>query len=251
MLKWFRLNGKFVMLAALLVGVMATAAACAPQPAAAQTVEENVAQNVFRVTGTGQAMGAPDVAYLELGVDIANNDLGEAMAEANATMTEVRDAILALNIAETDIQTTQFNVWVEEIRDPSTGSPQGQRLFHVNNLMRVKVSDTERIGEVIEAGMDAGANTVGSLFFAIEDPDALEAQARADAVADARARAEQLAEAAGVQLGDLVNLTEGTPVFPLTGRVALDMAQGGGAPPISEGQLAVSVSVTASFSIRQ
>ncbi|HQA67971.1 MAG TPA: SIMPL domain-containing protein, partial [Aggregatilineales bacterium] len=128
---------------------------------------------------------------------------------------------------------------------------QGQRLFHVNNLMRVKVSDTERIGEVIEAGMDAGANTVGSLFFAIEDPDALEAQARADAVADARARAEQLAEAAGVQLGDLVNLTEGTPVFPLTGRVALDMAQGGGAPPISEGQLAVSVSVTASFSIRQ
>lgn len=251
MSKRVRLNGKLVMMAALLVMVMATVAACAPQLASAQTAEGDVAENVITVTGTGQAMGAPDVAYIELGVDVANNDIGEAMTEANATMEDVRAAVIALGIAEENIQTTQFNVWVEEIRDPATGSPQGERLFHVNNLMRITVSDTERVAEVIETAMDAGANAVNNLVFAIEDPGTLESQARTDAVADARDRAEQLAEAAGVQLGELVNLTEGTTAIPFAGRMGLDMAQGGGAPPISEGQLAVNVTVTASFSIAQ
>lgn len=247
-------NARFVTLAALLVAVMAVVSACGPAPvAAAQTVEDGVSEHVITVTGTGQALGRPDVAYIELGVDVANSDVGEAMTEANETMTEVRDAIIELGIPEEDIRTTQFNVWVEEIRDPQTGSPRGERLFHVNNLMRIKVSDTERVAEVIETGTGAGANTINNLFFAIEEPGALEEQARTDAVADARSRAEQLAAAAGVELGALVNLTESTGGSgPLIERAAaFDQGLGGGAPPISEGQLAVSVTVSASFLIEQ
>ena len=204
------------------------------------------------VSGFGQAYGSPNVAYVEMGVDIVNSDVGEAVTEANNVMEAVTAAIAATGVAPEDIRTTGFNVW-SDFFDPQTGEQTTQRIYHVQNMVRVTVRDVEQVSIVIDAGLSAGANSVFGLSFGIDDTTQLEEDARLDAVANARDRAQKLADAMGVTLGDPIFISEsfsGGPVQPF----AFDMAQGAGgagAPPISGGQLSVSVQVNVTFAIAQ
>ena len=206
--------------------------------------------NTISVSGTGEASGSPDVAYVQLGIDVVNPDVGRAVAEANTTMRRIMEALAQFDIPEEDIQTVNFNVWPDERYDPQSGEPTG-RVYRVQNIVRVRVRDMEAVGEVIQAALDAGATSVNSLSFGIDDTSALEAEARASAVADARERAQQLADALGVRLGDPVVVSEGYTAVPVpVARVAFAEEAVGGAPPISEGELTVSVQVNVVFSIK-
>jgi hypothetical protein len=103
----------------------------------------------------------------------------------------------------------------------------------------------------MQTGLGAGANTLNGLSFGISDMKALEAEARTAAVADARERAQQLADAFGVTVGEVVSVSESFGSFPLFadfGGAKLD-AIGGAAPSVSPGQLSVSVQVNLSFAI--
>lgn len=252
--KLVRSNSRLVLALVLLAAVAMLGTACAPQVASAQVgTPGEVSRNVITVSGTGQAFGRPDVAFIELGIDVVDGDVGEAIGQANATIDEVREALIAAGIAEENIQTSQFNVWTEEVVDPQTGRPQGERQFRVMNILRVKVENIDTVGDVIDAALGAGANTVHNLSFSIDDPAPLESTARTEAVADARARAEELAAALGVELGAPVGATEtlggGIPIIE---RVAADMGMGqAGGASISEGQLAVTVLVNVSYLIEQ
>jgi uncharacterized protein YggE len=208
--------------------------------------------NSITVTGYGEAYGAPDVAYVMLGVDTVNEDIGEAVSQSNQITEQVRDAMLELGIAPEDLQTANFGVWREDVYAPETGLPTGEARYHVTNMIQIVVRELSQAANVIDAGLDAGANSVGGLSFGIDDTTLLENEARVDAVADARARAEALAEALGVTLGDPIIAIEnlgygGVPVA--RAEAAMGMGGGGGAPPISEGQLAVSLQVTVTYSI--
>jgi uncharacterized protein YggE len=208
--------------------------------------------NSLTVTGYGEAYGAPDVAYVTLGVDITNADIGEAVSQANQATETLRDAILQAGVAEEDLQTTNFSVWAEDVYDPDTGAPTGERRYHVSNMIQITVRDLTQTGSVIQVGLDAGANNVGGLSFGIDDTTPLENEARISAVDDAQARAEALAQALGVTLGSPVIATEtyayGGAPMALAREAAMGMG-GGGATPISEGQLAVNVQVTVTYSI--
>lgn len=253
MLAKMRSKGTLIGLAALLVAVSGLMAACSTPSASAQTPEPAAgSEHVISVSGTGEASGRPDVAYVELGIDVTDEDFSAALDEANSTMDGVRQAVMDQGVAQENIQTTQFNVWVEELRDPQSGALQGGRVYHVVNMLRVKVLEIDNTGDIISAGLDAGANTVNSLSFSIDESDALEADARVNAVADARDRAQQLADAMGVSLGDPVYISEGTSGGgPVIERMAMADAGLGGGPSISEGQLTVSVTVNVSFLIEQ
>lgn len=250
--KLVRTNGRLVLALVLLAAVAMLGTACAPQVASAQDTTGEVSRNVITVSGTGQAFGRPDVAFIELGIDVVDSDVGAALDDANNTIDAVREALIGAGIAEENIQTSQFNVWTEEVVDPQTGRPQGERQFRVMNILRVKVEDIETVGDVIDAALSAGANTVHNLAFSIDDPSPLESNARTEAVADARARAEELAAALGVELGAPVGATETLGgSIPMLERAAADMGMGGGAASISEGQLAVTVLVNVSYLIEQ
>ena len=208
--------------------------------------------NSISVSGTGEAYGTPDVAYIQLGVDTAGADLGQAVTQNNSAMERVKQALLDAGIAEEDLQTTNFNVWIEDKTDPQTGQFTGERVYHVQNTLNVTVRDISKIGDVIDAALNAGANTVYGLTFGISDTTALESEARRKAVEDARTRAQELADALGVTLGDPIIVSESTGggVVPM---YAVEAAggRGGGAPPISQGQMAVTVSVSVVYSISQ
>ncbi len=236
-------------LIALLAVAMLAATACT-SPSAAST---NAPQPTINVSGHGEATGTPDIAYISLGIDVKAPDLDQAIAQANTAMSDVQAAMTAQGIAAEDMQTINFNVWVEDPYD-ERGQPTGQRIYHVQNTLRVKVRDIGKAGEVLGAGLEAGANTVQELSFGISDPAALQAEARTQAVTDAQARAQQLAEGLGVKLGGPVTVSESympTPIYVERAAAYDAMGASPAAVPVSTGQLTVTVDVNVSFAIEQ
>jgi uncharacterized protein YggE len=247
---------KIVVLAVVGLAALALAACGTPAATAAPPVQQaGASEHVITVNGEGQASGVPDVAYISLGIDVANADVGQAISEANATMDDIRAAVLDQGVAEENIQTTQFNVYPEDRTEPqpelSTETQGVGRVYHVVNVLRVKVTEIDTIGDVIGAGLDAGANNVQNLSFGIDDPSGLEADARSAALEDAQGRAEQLAEGLGVTLGGPVQVSESWSGAPVAQRLTMAADVAESAPSISQGQLTVTVTVNVSYAIEQ
>lgn len=208
--------------------------------------------DTISVSGVGEAFGRPDLATVQVGVSVTNADVGDAVAESNARMEAITAALVEMGVSAGDIQSTNFSVWPEDRYDPQTGQPTGERVYHVDSTVVAKVRQIDRAGEAIEVALDAGANNVYGLGFSIDDTADLEAQARALAIEDARERAEQLAEEFGVGLGEVVTINEASYGPPMTYSPAVGgMGGGGGAPPISEGTLALNVTVNVTYAIER
>ena len=210
--------------------------------------------NTISVNGTGTAEGAPDIAFITLGVSTLNADVGKAITENNTKMNKVRQALLDAQIDEKDLQTTGFNVWPEDKYNPQTGEQTGERVYHVDNMLNVKVRDLANTGDIINDALNAGANSVNGLSFTVEDTKALEAEARTKAVADAKTRAQQLADELGMKLGPAIYITENggyfpPPPIPMDGMGGARAADAAAPPPISPGQQTVTNNVQIVFSI--
>jgi len=229
-----------VMVAALLVAVTGTVGA---QDTA------DLPTNTITVTGVGEAFGSPDIAYLNLGVQTANEDVVVAFNEANEKVAQLIEALKEFGIAERDLQTTGLYMYTDTPFDPATGQPMETPIYRVTNSLSITVRDVTQVGEVVSVGVNSGANSINGLTFGLADPATIEQAARADAVDNARARAQQLAELTGKTLGDPIIVTEtfGNAI-PFASN--FDRAQsGGGAAPIEQGQLSVSVNVQVTFSV--
>jgi len=243
-------NLKFVIVAGLLALVVLGATACST-PVAAPAGGSSQPENVISVNGSGEASAAPDVAYVELGVELSGPDLDNLLAEANSTAAAITSAVTGAGVEGKDVQTTSFNVYTDTRYDDQ-GQPTGQPIYHVDNVIRVTVHAIDTTGDVIGAGLDAGANSVRNLSFGIEDTAVLEAEARQQAVADAQDRASQLADALGISVGDPVQVSEsfgGSPV-PVVRAASFDMAAAESAPTVSQGELTVTVNVSVQFRIK-
>jgi len=233
-------------LLAVLLGLAALAVACTTENIKVQPPAQ--VQGIS-VSGTGEASGAPDLALVELGVSAEGKTVKEARDTAATAMNDVLDALKGDDVAEKDVQTRQFRI------EPEYQYPDGKQEligFRVTNIVEAKVRDLDRVGEVIDDVAKAGGDIVQiqGLSFTIEKPEDLRAQARQEAMADARARAEGLAELAGVKLGKPISVTESAVAPPTAFREAAPMGQGGGeATPIQAGELEVSVTVDVLFAI--
>jgi uncharacterized protein YggE len=208
---------------------------------------QNLERNTIRVSGVGEASGAPDIAFIQIGVEQRGDQVAEVVDEANQSLQSMTDALIEYGIPEEDIQTTRFNVDQREQRDPETGLPAEGVTYVVSAAQRVKVENVEQIGAVIQTGLDAGGNNVFGLQFGLADASTLQSEARLAAIDDAQARAGDLAEALGVEVGEPLYVTEvGGPEAP---RVESAQALGAGAPPVQAGQLTVTVRVEVVFEL--
>lgn len=219
-----------------------------PMPMAPNTFPENT----ITVTGIGTASGEPDVAYIELGVEISNADLGSAYAEAAETMQQVIADLVDYGIAREDIRTSSVNVYPQDNYNPETGQP-GDRTYRVSNTIRITVRNVDDVEPVINTAVSAGANSIYNFNFGILDTEALEESAREAAVSNARERADQLASALGVSVGRPVVISEsyGTSAPPIPyarGGAAYDTVQS--SMPVETGQLDVSVQILVTFELQ-
>ena len=162
------------------------------------------------VTGEGEAAVAPDLAILTLSVMREAKTAREALDANNAAMTEVIEAIKLFGIADRDLQTAGMQI---NPRYNYTNKPDGSQeaelvAYQVTNTLTVRVRDLVKTGEILDKAVSLGVNQGGSIAFANEDPSAVIDEARKKAVADAMAKAKTLSEAAGVELGRVLEISD-------------------------------------------
>ena len=204
------------------------------------------------VEGTGQASGTPDMANITIGVQTQATSAQQAVADDRQKMTALLQTLKGLGIADKDIHTTNYSVYAEQQPVPAGKElpANGPITYRVNNQVTITVRDVSKLGEVLDKGVSAGANTIYGVSFSVANPSTLQADALGTAMADAKARAESLAKLAGVNLGDVISinvLSSGGPVHVMS---AVPMAVGDSATPIQPGTLSVNMTVQVVYAIQ-
>jgi uncharacterized protein YggE len=206
------------------------------------------AEHTITVTGMGDVTVKPDVADVYIGVTVTKPTAKEARDAAATQMTAVVAAIKALGVADKDIATT--NVSLNPVYDYSNGSAPRLTGYQFSNTVKVTVRDLTKVPDVIDNSVAAGATTVNGVSFRLDNPKPVEAQARSAAMTDARAKADALASAAGVQIKGVASITETTMSSPVYYAPQLDAVKAAGvSTPIQSGTTDVTISVTVSYLI--
>ncbi len=235
--------------AIIVIGMLLAACGTDTTPLAQPTTNEGeTVLNTISVSGTGEVAGVPDVLIVDLGVSVLRPGVDQATSDAASLATAVLDAVKAKGVEERDIQTTNYSIYPEYDWRNDTQTLRGYR---VTNTISIKIRDIDTAGSVIDAATAAGGNdaVVNGIRFDIEDNGELVTAARAAAWDDAKTKAEQLAELAGVTLGNAVSISETTSSAPppiVYREMAADAA---GATPIQPGEQLVSVTITVNFAI--
>lgn len=230
------------------------AAIAFPQLAAAQ---ESPRPNPPRivVVGEGEAAIAPDMAILTLAVLREADTAREALDDANKAMAEVIASLKEAGVEARDIQTSGVQINPKHVYPSSSGGDQQPRIvgYQVSNNLTVRVRDVAALGAIIDRAVTLGVNQGGSITFANDDPSAATTEARKRAVRDAIERATTLAEAAGVGLGPIVELSEQSqtpPPVPFDGR-AYRMEAAPASVPVEAGENTYRIQVTVTFELKQ
>lgn len=202
------------------------------------------------VSGTGEASAPPDMAILTLGVEVSSPSVADARDRAARAASNLIDAVKRNGVQDRDIQTQAVSVSPQyDYTRPGTPGIAG---YLVQNTLTVRVRDLSRLSAVIDDALAAAGDAarLNGLQFSFSDRDGLLKTARERAMADARARAETYAAAAGVRLGTVISIAEtasGGPIplaVPASGRIASD------ATPIETGESTVTVTVTVRYAIQ-
>ncbi len=239
-------------LALLILGSMSVGW-LAPHPVEAQTDGEGSSPRTITVVGEGQVSVAPDLARINLGVETLGSDVKQASSEAAATMEAMVSALETQGVADRDIQTAYYNIWLERpYAGPDVGAGSGEATYHVNNNVSVTVRNLDNLTDILGAVLDAGANTVNSIDFNVADPSGLRSEARQRAIDDALATAQELAELNGVEIGEVVSVSEVvTPgLFPVAVGAYAQGVGGGGVGPISPGEVEISTQLQVTYAIQ-
>jgi uncharacterized protein len=207
--------------------------------------------NGISVSGTGQVFGSPDVAVITLGVQAQAANVADARQTAAAAAQAVIDSVKKNGVADKDVQTTQFSIQPQYDFKPNGG--QTIRGYQVTNVLTVKVRKIDTAGKVLDDATAAGGNNtlVQGVSFTIDDPTKLRESARADALKDAKTRAQQLADNAGVKLGNPISISESSGAIPLAANFVTAPRTGDSSTPIQTGELQVSVTVNVLYAIEQ
>ena len=193
------------------------------------------------VSGIGRVAVEPDVGVINLGVEVSADTVARARGGATEAMQEIRDSLDDNGVEERDITTRFFNIFPQFDFDNRRGQPEIIG-FTVSNQIEIKVRDIDRISEILDEAIEAGGNAirVNGIRFEVDEPEQFFEEARRLAVEDARTRAEQLADLAGVELGKVRTISESSgsisPQFFAEDRAIAIPAAGGGATSISPGE---------------
>ncbi len=204
--------------------------------------------NTFSVTGEGSAKIEPDSATVTLGVSTTGSSAAIAQNDLNEKINQVIAAVKQLGIPQSDIKTQNYNV--NPNYDYSTPV---QRItnYSANTNLTINIKDLTKVNSVVDIATANGANQVGGIVFESKNSKKAEGEARKEAVKNAKAQAEQAANAAGFKFGRLINYSEGnqSPIRPFEMVQQDTVGIGGGGSDIQPGLNEVTVIVTLSYEI--
>lgn len=207
--------------------------------------------NTLSLNATGTAKGNPDIATATVGVMTRHEDPSRAVSENSGKMTAIMKALSELGIEAKDIHTTNFSIHAEQQFDRA-GKITSVTYVATNNVSII-VRDLTKVGDVLGKAVSNGANNIHGVQFGISDPVKLEAQARDKAMANAKAKAEQMAKAAGVSIDKVMTLSESSysrPPQPYALNAVSARAIDVESVPVSTGEFEVSVQVSVVYVIK-
>ncbi len=206
----------------------------------------------LNVSGNGTVYLTPDIAYIYIGVHTEEPAIATAVSNNNTQTQALVDALKNAGVATADIQTSNFSVYTTSPYDKVTGLSTGTN-YAVDNTVYVTVRDLTKLGSLLNTAVEAGANNINSITFDVADKTAAMAQARQKAMANASSLASELAQTAGVKLGEIQNVSysDNSPT-----PYAYGMGGGGGAAapnasvPIQPGLTQITVTVGVTYTIK-
>ena len=223
-------------LAAILAGILLAT------PALAQTASPAM----ISVAGEATVSVAPDLAQIDAGVTSEAKTAREASDANNAAMGKVLLALKSASIDEKDFQTSRLSLQPQAA--PNRPGPASIVGYRASNRVTIRLRDVTKVASVIDTLVAAGANDVGGINFTVSQASKLLDEAREQAIADARRRAEIYAKAAGVSLGAPLSITEEAGHGPIPyRRMAAGMAA---STPVAQGEETLQVTVSVSWAIK-
>lgn len=206
-------------------------------------------QRQLYVNGTGQIFLTPDVAYVYIGIQSKSEDVGDALSENNIQAQAIADTLKENGIEANDIQTSAFSVYPQQ-----NYGMQGEMLdntYVVDNTIYVTIRELQNLGKILDDVISAGANTINGVQFDVLDKSEALSKARALAIENAESQAQELASAAGVELGGLISLSAYSSSNPY---ISYEGKSIGAAispeVPVSAGQLTIQVSADLTYEIK-
>lgn len=221
------------------------AVACSGPSAAAWPVTQ---LQGIQVQGEGTVQVTPDLALERLGAEISGDSADDVQNQVNDRMNRVIDRVSAAGVDKKDIKTVQASLSQRDIGRPEAP----RRTWTAINVIQITVRKISDAGKVVDAATAAGANRIDGISYAISDPAASRKDARDKAMADARARADQIAQAAGVRVGKPISVSESSSgVVPLSADRGVAVAAAAPSPaPVEVGQSDVRITVQVVYSIQ-
>ena len=243
--------------AIVIIVLAATLAGCAEGSAlgvpSGFKINLNSQQEGIWVNGTGKVSAVPDIAILRLGIEVQSPKVADAQAQAAEAMDKVMKALAANGVAEKDIQTQTFNI-SKVTRWDDKNQQEVLIGYRVTNIVQAKIRTMSKVGIIIDAVATAGGDLtrIDGIGFSVENPTTYNEVARQKAMADAEAKAKQIAQLSGITLGKPTYITESSyvpqPIFR-GGFEKMAAAPGMMDTPISAGELDITVNVQVVYSI--
>jgi uncharacterized protein YggE len=241
---------QLLIIALLTVSLIACTAVHAAPGTESQTVPSPALQDAPRtiiVVGMGKVSLVPDVAQINVGAEARTDTVSEAKVQVDRRIEAITVALKEMGVDEKDIQTSHYSIHYEQepmpvVREGPSGESQDG--YRVSNMLRVTVRDVEKASAVLDAAVEAGANQVYGVTFTVSDESKWQGQAREKAMADAKARAGELASLAGLELGEVLSVSEVIGVGSVPMPVAIEIGIGGGGMAPGELEFRTQVQVT-------
>ena len=208
------------------------------------------AETKITVNGTGETQVSADTAVISLGVSARDKDVLKAQQKVNEAIAAIRKALTEQGVKEECINTDYMNIYA--IYDYE-GDQEQVKAYSANSTLAVKVTDMESVGALIDEAFGAGANTLNGITFSASDTEAAKAESLKAAVAEAKAKAEVLAEAAGLKITGMEIITEGgvysydNTVGNFSAKMMDGAAEGSGGTVVQAAKLIVNATVSINF----
>jgi uncharacterized protein YggE len=246
------MNIRAIAVGAGFVVVAALAAAVLIGPRQGVSATDGDLPRIISVSGEGEVKTRPDMATISTGVVTEGVTAKEALAKNNGAMSAVIAALKNAGVSNDDIQTSDFSVSPKypPYQPNQTTAPRIVG-YTVSNTVTARVKNLDKLGGILDALVQAGSNQIHGISFGLNEPKATLNEARKKAVADARAKAELYAEAAGVSLGKVVQISESGAIMPPPRPMMMAReAAADASVPIAVGQSAVVAHVSITFEIQ-
>lgn len=235
-----------IALIALAVAI-GTLIALLARPQAIAAAPNTLTARQITVIGRGDLKATPDTAIINMGVQAEAATARQAMSDNNTKMAALIAKLKELGVTEKDIQTSNISIYPRYDNE-------GREIlgYQVSNTVTVKIRAVTEAGALLDQVVDTGANYMSGIAFTVDDAKNLEQQARDQAIADARTRAEAMAKAAGATVGQVLSINENIGAAPPTAYAAAEARQmmSDAKVAVQPGEQSVSAQVQITFDLQ-